>query len=172
MGGKEEFQRKKDEFTSRMDELQEKIGALMAQKDTIFNEIKTTQNKGKDMKSELNNMKKSLGFNSVQEIDDAIADIEYKMWTETLTLKKEKEYIAQISQLRKRKPEFTVYANKEAEVQSFDTSGVGQMRASAAELTEKINALRDERRKVKEGRDKLVEERRAKQGDMRLVGAV
>jgi len=166
MGGKEEFQRKKDEFTSRMDELQEKIGALMAQKDTIFNEIKTTQNKGKDMKSELNNMKKSLGFNSVQEIDDAIADIEYKMWTETLTLKKEKEYIAQISQLRKRKPEFTVYANKEAEVQSFDTSGVGQMRASAAELTEKINALRDERRKVKEGRDKLVEERRAKQGDM------
>jgi uncharacterized coiled-coil DUF342 family protein len=166
MGGKEEFQRKKDEFTARMDELQNQISTLMGQKDVIYNDIKSTQSKGKDMKSELNSMKKNLGYNSVKEIDDAIADIEYKMWTETLTLKKEKEYIAQISQLKKRKPEFTAYANKEAEVMSFDTSGVGQMRANAADLSEKINALRDERRKVKEGRDKLVEERRKKQGDM------
>jgi uncharacterized coiled-coil DUF342 family protein len=45
------------------------------------------------MREQLKKMKQSIGYGSVQEIDERIATIEFKLHTESVPLKEEKKYI-------------------------------------------------------------------------------
>merc|ERR1712228_274856 len=56
------------------------------------------------MKDDLNKMKKSIGYTSEQDIDNRIASIEFKLWTESVPLKEEKKYLLEIQELKRNRP--------------------------------------------------------------------
>jgi chromosome segregation ATPase len=85
--GKEEFLMKKNELRMHLDECSKKLDALQEQKTGILGQVGDRVAEGKEMKAQLNKMKKSLGYTSEDAIDERIASIEYRMWTESITLK-------------------------------------------------------------------------------------
>merc|ERR1719188_1614292 len=87
-----------------MNEFREKIDALMNEKTQINGAIGAKRQEGVDMRSQLNKMKKSIGYTSESDIDDRIATIEFKLWTDTISLKEEKDLLKEISELKKNRP--------------------------------------------------------------------
>merc|ERR1712187_666809 len=72
------------------------------------------------MKNDLSKMKKSMGYQTEGEIDERIATIEFKLWTESLSLKDEKAYLAEIKELKKNKPKICQVSEMEGKLADFD----------------------------------------------------
>merc|ERR1719420_1425969 len=69
------------------------------------------------MKDQLAKMKNNIGYKSVEEIDKRIADIEFNMWTSSLSLKEEKKYLDEIKELKRSKPKVSKLKGMEAEME-------------------------------------------------------
>merc|ERR1719387_3456441 len=69
------------------------------------------------MKDQLSKMKGSLGFKSEAEIDKRIADIEFNMWTSSISLKEEKKLLDEIKELKRSKPKVSKLKGMEAEME-------------------------------------------------------
>merc|ERR1712203_746070 len=131
--------------------------------------MKQNNQDAKQNNMELKTMKKKLGFESTDQIDDRIASIEFKLWTESITLKEEKKLLEEIKQLKRDKPKVANYYQKEAEVQegkaNFDLEGKSMKEAldliSAEMATHKLR-----KQELSEELKKLVDERQAQMGDM------
>merc|ERR1719453_2082651 len=98
--GKEEFFQKKQELRAKLDDVQSRIEAVAGKKDELYKQIDGEKMAEKQMKEQLQKMKGSLGFKDEAEIDKRIADIEFKMWTGTITLKEEKKLMEEIKELK------------------------------------------------------------------------
>ncbi|EER20430.1 IgA receptor precursor, putative [Perkinsus marinus ATCC 50983] len=91
--GKDEFLRKRDLLKQQMDEQQKLVSDLETKRSKTQDGIHSKQTEGRQLRAELSSMQKKLGFSTEDQIDDKIAEIEYRMHTESLDLKKEKELI-------------------------------------------------------------------------------
>merc|ERR1712050_154251 len=100
-----------------------KMDALQAEKDKINGAMGAKREEGIQMKNQLNKMKKSIGYTSEADIDDRIATIEFKLWTDTLSLKEEKEYLKEIAELKKSRPKVAQVKNMEDSLQNRDLGG-------------------------------------------------
>merc|ERR1712060_846539 len=89
-----------------------------------------------DMRTQLNKMKKSIGYTDEAEIDERIASIEFKLWTDSLTLKDEKKLLAEIQELKRNKPKVSQVHKMEDSLNTFDpkTSSKDQIQAINAEM--------------------------------------
>merc|ERR1719408_793683 len=103
------------------EELQKKIGDKVAE--------------GKQMRQELNKMKKSVGYTNTEQIDERIADIEFTLWTSSVSLKEEKKMLAEMQELKKTKPKVSHVHKMEADVENFD---------SGLPIREQINKLNEQ----------------------------
>jgi len=162
--GKEEFFQKKAELRQQLDEFSGKMNAIQEQKDGIKKAVGEKQAEGKEMKQKLNGMKKNLGFTSEDQIDDRIATIEYKMWTGSVSLKEEKAFLKEISELKKNKPKISQLNQMEASVSSFD--GGVPMKEQMGSFNEQMAILREQKKAVSEKYSALMEERSKQMGDM------
>merc|ERR1719299_249273 len=126
--GKEEHFKARDEIKAKLDEYPERIDELEKKRKSIQDGISNKDKEQRAKRQELNDMKKKLGFQSEAEIDAEIKKIETAMCTESHTLKKEKEMMAKIQELRKSKPMVTKYAQMEGAAGSVDNSGVDSMK--------------------------------------------
>merc|ERR1719169_38258 len=86
-----------------MDEFQGEIDKCVAAKDALAKQIGEQNQKSREMRSQLQDAKKKMNFASEEEIDQEIANIEFKMWTSSLSLKEEKLAVQQIADLKKQK---------------------------------------------------------------------
>jgi len=116
------------------------------------------------MKQDLSKMKKSIGFTSEAEIDKRIAEIEYKMHTESHSLKDEQKFIKEISELKRNRPKVAGIKTMEANVAGFDPRM--DMKENIAAINAEVSALRDGRRTIQEALSELMEGRKAEMGDM------
>merc|ERR1712100_571962 len=113
-----------------------KMNVLQEQKESISKALGDRSAESAEMKSQVNKMKKSIGFTSEQDIDDRIATIEFKLWTESLSLKDEKNFLAEIKELKKNKPKVSQVSQLENKLQDFkNDSGL-----SLKEQRNEINA--------------------------------
>merc|ERR1712183_1154078 len=79
-------------------------------------------------------MKKSMGYTSEADIDERIATIEFKLWTDSISLKEEKQFLAEIKELKKNKPKLSEISKMQSNVESFD---------NGSDLRAKLNDHRD-----------------------------
>jgi len=163
-GGNEVFNAKKAELMNQRNEFNGKIDALMAQKESINGTINEKRAEGQAMKQDLTKMKKSIGFTSEAEIDKRIQEIEYKMHTESHSLKDEQKFIKEISELKRNRPKVAGIKTMEANVAGFDPRM--DMKENIAAINAEVSALRDGRRTIQEALSELMEGRKAEMGDM------
>ncbi|KAF4689149.1 hypothetical protein FOZ60_002002 [Perkinsus olseni] len=158
--GKEEFLRKRDLLKQQMDEQQKLVSDLETKRSKTQDGIHAKQTEGRQLRAELSSMQKKLGFSTEDQIDDKIADIEYRMHTESLDLKKEKELMKQISELKQTKPQLKKFDAMKTASGEYDTTNVGPLKANLEDIKTNLNSARDERRKLHEQYSKLMDGRR------------
>merc|ERR1719191_773481 len=112
------------------------MNKVQAQKEELQKKIGEKVSEGKQMRQELNKMKKSVGYTSTDRIDERIADIEFTLWTSSVSLKDEKKMLDEMKELKKTKPKISHVHNMEADVDNFD-SGMS-IRDQITALNEKM----------------------------------
>merc|ERR1712151_1352442 len=132
--GKEEFFKEKAEIKAELDEVQAEMSDLKSKKDQIQASLGENKAAGLEMKSQLNKMKKSMNYTTEADIDDRIASIEFKLWTDSISLKEEKALLAEIKELKKNKPKLAELSKLQNNVENFD---------HGTNLREQSGALRD-----------------------------
>ena len=159
--GKDNFFAQKDALKASLDAAQNALNELEKKRNSIQEQIKKIQQADKDSRTEVQKMQKDIGFQSEEQIDRQIAEIEYQMHTESLTLKREKELITKISQLKQVKPQL----NKLMKMKDGQTSGstgetVGSLKVQLAEIQKQVAVAREERQKHSAALGKLLEARK------------
>lgn len=165
-GGKEEFFRQKDELRGQLDEFSKKIEDLMSRKMDVNKGVQEKRQEGADMRQQLNKMKKSIGYTDEKEIDQRIADIEFKLVTDTITLKEEKELLKEIQELKRNRPKVSQVHKLEDSLEHRDTE---KSHKELSTLNEEINVYRDGKRKVQEKLSVLLDGRQKQLGDLPLI---
>ncbi|CBZ53456.1 conserved hypothetical protein [Neospora caninum Liverpool] len=159
IGGRDEYNRKKQEMRARLDELQAQMDKYEAERKKLIEAIDSRQKEGWEMKQNVQDMKRKLGFSTTEEIDRRIAALEHSMMTSTLTLKEEKKLLDQIKQLKHNKPLVGKFAGLEAGASSFEETSVYPLRAMLDEARTKLLELRALKREEQEKYFALVKQR-------------
>merc|ERR1719357_1442842 len=165
--GKEEFFAKKAELRAQLDEFSGKINALVARKSEIQKDIGDKKQEGQEMKQSLQKMKKSIGYTDEKDIDERIASIEFKMWTDTNSLKAEKEMLKEIAELKKNRPKVSKLGQMEQSLANHDVGG--GHRQNLAQINEEMNLYRDGKRQVQDKMTALMDERKGQLGDLPTI---
>lgn len=163
-GGKDEYFAKRNEYKAQLNEFTAKIDALMARKDELNKGITEKKQEGADMRTQLSKMKKSIGYTNEGDIDDRIASIEYKMVTESVSLKQEKEYLKEIQELKRNRPKVGQLHKMENSLENRDT-GIN-LRENIGTINEEMALYRDGKRQVSQKLAELNEGRKEQLGDL------
>jgi len=163
-GGKDEYFAKRNEYRAQLDEFTAKIDALMARKGEINEGINAKKQEGADMRNQLSKMKKSIGYTSESDIDQRIADIEFKLCVESLTIKQEKEFLKEISELKRNRPKVGQVHKMEEGLANRDTGA--NARESIGTINEEMALYRDGKRQVSQQLAALNESRKEQLGDL------
>jgi len=163
-GGKEEFFAKKAELRAQLDEFSHKIDGLMERKGEINKAIGDVRAGAIEDRQKLNKMKKAVGYTNEVDIDERIATIEFKLWTDTISLKEEKEYLKEIAELKKTRPNVSKVKAMESSLQNRDSGSA--MKEQIGNINEEMAAYRGGKAKVQEKLSKLMEERKEQLGDL------
>jgi len=163
-GGKDEYFAKRNEYRAQLDEFTAKIDGLMEQKGAINKGISDKKAEGTEMRNQLSKMKKSIGYTSEADIDQRIADLEFKMCIESVSLKQEKEFLKEISELKRNRPKVGQVNKMEEGLANRDT-GVN-LRENIGTINEEMALYRDGKRQVSQKLNELNESRKEQLGDL------
>merc|ERR1719446_650082 len=92
------------ELRSQLDHWSKKMDEVKERKQAITGKIEEDKAASIQAKNDLQKMKKSIGYKDEAAIDDRIATIEFKLWTDTIALKEEKALLKELSELKKSRP--------------------------------------------------------------------
>lgn len=162
--GKEEHFKARDEIRAKLDEYQGKIDELEKKRTSLMGGIKAKQDESRSKRQELNDMKRKLGFDTEEEIEKKIREIEVEMMTGSMTLKKEKELMQKMTELRKSKPMVSKFQAMES---NMGPSGeVGSMKDNITDLQKQLQELREAKKLQSQAYSKLMEARQKVMGDV------
>merc|ERR1719453_2841558 len=164
--GKEEHFKARDEIKTKLDEYSERIDALEKKRKTIMDGISNKDKEDRQKRQDLNDMKKKLGFQSEAEIDAEINKIETSMQTESHTLKKEKELMAKIQELRKSKPMVSKYAAMESGQGGGENAGVDSLKNNIEDIKKELIEVREAKKIQSQAYSTLMEARQKVMGDV------
>ena len=85
----------------RLDELNSKIDVPTASQTEINKATGDECQEGVETRRQLNKMMRSIDYPDEREIDERIAFIEFRLWTDAISLKEEKAYLQKIVELKK-----------------------------------------------------------------------
>jgi len=166
--GKDEFFTAKNELRKKMDDCQAVVDKCVKDKETISKQLGDQAAAEKEKRQELNSAKRKLAYQTEDEIDQAISEMEFRMMTGTMPLKEEKETLKQISELKKSKQKIREVKGLEAKVE-----GGGDLASKALPLKEQREVLNEKIREAKEEKKnysaqygKLMEMRNKQMQDM------
>lgn len=164
--GNSEFQTKRSELLAKVQAEKEKIDGYMTKKDEIRSAMGLKNTEDANMKKELKDMKKKIGYTDVEQIDKRIKEIEDTMMHSSLTLKDEKKMMLEIAQLKKNKPEVTKYNQMD---QALATQKALSDNSSLKEQLDQINEVmkvhRDRKAELNKEFTELLAERDAQMGN-------
>lgn len=116
------------------------------------------------MRTQLNKMKKSIGFNSEREIDERIDAIEFKLLTDSHTLKDEKKFLQEIQELKRNRPKVSQVHKMEEGLATF-TEGLS-MKDKVSKINEEMASYREQKKAVSAKLTELMEGRKEQLGDL------
>merc|ERR1719316_1328375 len=122
------------------------MNSLQGVKDGFQKQVGDRQAEGKQLRQDLNKMKKNLGYTSEDQIEERIATIEFQMWTQTLSLKEEKKYLAEIQELKRTRPKVSQFHKMEADVATFDAGT--NIREQMQSVNAQMAAHRDSKKEI------------------------
>lgn len=164
--GKEEFIRRKEDMKVKLQEYQTIISKHEEAKKKHWDEIKTFQNVGNEMRNDMKKMKSAsipglAGFNakSIDQIDEKLAEIEYKMQTTSMTLQEEKKCMEQMNALKKAKPQFETAQKLHQSVGDGQASVVAPLKEKINEISKLIQEAREAKKQQMAQYQKLIEQR-------------
>merc|ERR1711933_138674 len=129
------FHAKQAELRAELDVISRKMDALQAEKEKINGAMGAKREEGVQMKNDLFKMKKSIGYTNEADIDNRIATIEFKLWTESVPLKEEKKYLQELQELKRNRPKVSQVREKEEQLVGLRDG------ASMKETVHEINAV-------------------------------
>merc|ERR1712060_239226 len=145
------------------------MDALMDKKNELNKAMGNQREEGINMKNDLAKMKKSIGYTSETDIDNRIATIEFKLNTESISLKEEKKYLLELQELKRNRPKVSKVNNMQDKLTAHKEGVSGNMQEMKATIQE-INAAmakhREEKKVIQEKLSKIRDERKAKLGDV------
>jgi len=163
-GGKEEYFKQREGFRVQLDAFQTKIQELLDKRESIQKNLGDKKTEGMEMKTKLNKMKRSIGYTSEADIDERIRFIEVQLMTETMPLKQEKDYMKEISELKRNRPQVGKIGAMEANLQDRDT-GAG-LKENIGVINEQLGQYFTAKKSVSEGLKALNEGRSDQMGDL------
>merc|ERR1711953_511302 len=137
---------------------------LKDKKDKIQASLGENKAAGLEMKSQLNKMKKSMNYTTEADIDDRIASIEFKLWTDSISLKEEKALLAEIKELKKNKPKLAELSKLQNNVENFDSGA--NLREQQGALRDRMAVLFQQKTTIQEKMKALNDKRQSQVGDM------
>jgi len=167
--GKEEFFAEKAKIRAELDAVSAEMNKLSEKNQAIRAGIDSKRGEQAQMKQDLSKMKKTMGFKTESEIDERIATIEFKLWTESVSLKDEKAALAEIKELKKNKPKVSQVSEMEGKLADFDT-GIS-LRDQSKLIGEEMGKCREQKKAIQERMVALTESRKAQLGDMGEIGS-
>merc|ERR1712187_884325 len=127
----------------------------------------TQREEGINMKNDLAKMKKSIGYTSETDIDNRIATIEFKLNTESISLKEEKKYLLELQELKRNRPKVSKVNKMEDDLTAFrEGTSTADMKATIQEINAAMAKHREEKKGIQEKLGKIREARDAKFGDV------
>merc|ERR1719498_2218554 len=108
------------ELRAQLDHWSSKMDEIKKEKEKITGKIEEDKAASIQAKNDLQKMKKSIGYSSEADIDDRIASIEFKLWTDTIALKEEKALMKELSELKKSRPKVAQVKTMEENLQTGD----------------------------------------------------
>merc|ERR1712113_188429 len=99
---------------------------------------------GVQMKNDLNKMKKSIGYTNESDIDNRIATIEFKLWTESVPLKEEKKYLLELQELKRNRPKVSQVNQMECNL--AELSSARSMKETVQEINAAMAKCREEKK--------------------------
>jgi len=163
-GGKDEYQTKRAELRAELDHWSGLLDGCRAQKEEISKALGDKKAEGMEQRSELNKMKKSIGFTNETEIDEEIKRIEFKMHHSSMSLKDEKKCMEEIKELKKNRPKVAGIKKLESNLGSGDQGA--NLKEQRQGIGENMGRYIEEKRKVSEKLKELNEQRKAETGDL------
>eukprot|EP00448_Togula_jolla_P041915 CAMPEP_0170625118 /NCGR_PEP_ID=MMETSP0224-20130122/30590_1 /TAXON_ID=285029 /ORGANISM="Togula jolla, Strain CCCM 725" /LENGTH=477 /DNA_ID=CAMNT_0010951675 /DNA_START=82 /DNA_END=1515 /DNA_ORIENTATION=- len=163
-GGKDEFFAQKSELRGQLDECSKHMDSLQARKDEINKVFGDKKAEGREMRQQVDKLKKSIGFTSESAIDEQIATIEFKLATESHTLKQEKKYLLDIQELKRNKPKVSQVSKLETDLETRD-SGL-PLKEQLQTINAEMATWRDKKREISAKLTELTEGRKSQLGDM------
>merc|ERR1712151_185990 len=101
------------------------------------------------------------------DIDETISNIEYKLWTDTLSLKEEKKYLQEIQELKRNRTKVAQCTSLKESYQDFRSGATNKARIQ--EINAQLSGLRDQKRQWQEELTKLNEGRTEQLGDLPVI---
>ncbi|KAL8436201.1 hypothetical protein ACSSS7_001931 [Eimeria intestinalis] len=135
VGGREEYNMEKQNRQSRLDAIQKQIDELEEKRKVLFEKIQQKQKEGADLKQSATDLRRKIGFASVEDIDQKVAALEHSMMTSTLSLKEEKALLEEIKRLKSSKPLLSKYQALEQSANSLEDTSVGESNTILQELS-------------------------------------
>merc|ERR1711920_532832 len=135
-----------------------------AEKEKINAAMGVKREEGVQMKNDLFKMKKSIGYTNEADIDNRIATIEFKLWTESVPLKEEKKYLLELQELKRNKPKVSQVHKMEENLTALREGA--SMKETVQEINGAMAKHREEKKVIQEKLSKLRDERKEKLGDV------
>jgi len=164
--GNSEFQSRRSELLEKVRAESAKIEEYMSKKDDIRAAMGLKTAEDKQLKTDLKDMKKKLGYTDLQAIDGRIAEIEDVMHHSSLTLKEEKKYMLEIAQLKKNKPEVNKFNKLDQEIATKQAlNNNSTLKEQLDQINEVMNVHRGRKKELNEEFTALLGERDAQMGN-------
>lgn len=159
VGGREEYNLEKQNRQTRLDALQKQIDELEDKRKVLFEKIQSKQKEGAEMKQSATDLRRKIGFSSIEDIDQKVAALEHSMMTSTLSLKEEKQLLEEIKRLKNSKPLLSKYQALEQSLSSLEDTSVVPLRTMLEDVRTKLLELRTQKREESMKYKELLEKR-------------
>merc|ERR1711879_936164 len=132
--------------------------------DAIKGNVADKKAEDAEMKAKLNKMKNTISYTSEDAIDKRIEEIEFKVQTESLSLKDEKALLLEIKELKKTKPKLSQFSKLQDSVANLDSGK--DLKERSKELAEVMQSFFNQKVAIQERLKALNEKREKETGDI------
>jgi len=162
--GKDEFFAQKEAIRAELNQINEALEGHESKKGVINTDIGKKKQETIDAKNQINKMKRSIGYEDEAAIDKRIADIEFKLWTESISLKEEKKFLQEMAELKRNRPKVSQVQSLESNLKAGSDTGATQ--EELKQIGADMYQLREKRREISKRLKDLVDTRSEFMGDV------
>lgn len=157
--GGNDFHRRREDIRRSVDEVQRQIDLMETERNQLLSQMDNAAKTGRDMKTKIQGLKKSLGYQSSADIDEKIRQVEKLIMSSRLKVPEENKLIAEIRALERSKPLVEQYATMESEAALQSQAATLELRVRVDAIKEELKQLHGKKRGLNEQLSALVQAR-------------